>query len=71
MKSGFTDADGSYILDHRHTGPAELYVVEFADFGLNQLIQLKGNGWAEVSLDASTGTINATWTDTGGPKKRR
>jgi hypothetical protein len=33
--------------------------VEFTNYGMSQLVSIKANGWAEVSLDASTGTINA------------
>jgi hypothetical protein len=71
VQLGVTDEDGSYILVYKHTGSPENYRVEFVDFGLDKQVQFKGNGWAEVSLDAFTGSITGEWTDGGATKKGR
>ena len=53
---GVTDEDGSYTMDYKHTGPQDVYQVILPGHGMDQMIQLKGGGWAAVSFDVDTGT---------------
>jgi len=65
VQSGTTDEDGFYTLVYKHKGKKDVYTVILFEAGMQQLIQLKGNGWAEVDFDLFTGTTSATWAGEG------
>jgi hypothetical protein len=63
VMQGTTDADGYYTLPYKHKGKRALYRIGLWGAGepLEEVIELQGNGWAEVNFDVSTGTIDASW----------
>jgi hypothetical protein len=71
VQMGTTDEDGAYLLSYKHTGAPELYLVILTNPQMDQLVQLKGNGWAEVNFDVHTGVIDAAWAETGGGRRRK
>jgi hypothetical protein len=70
---GTTDEDGYYVLPYQHKGKRALYLISLWGAGtpMDQLIELQGNGWAEVNFDASTGAIDATWKGADRGRKKR
>jgi hypothetical protein len=56
VASGKTDEDGYYLLPYKHTGKAENYTVTIGTgaTAVSKVVQLKANGWAEASYDATT-----------------
>jgi len=54
VASGVTDQDGYYALNYKHTGKAANFTVTIGN--VSKVVQLKANGWAEVSYDVTTGT---------------
>lgn len=55
--SNETDEDGFYTIPYKHTGKRAMYTVILGGaYGLEQDIQHKGNGWAEVNFDVFAGT---------------
>jgi hypothetical protein len=58
VATGATDQDGYYVLLYKHTGKAEDYTVTVGSgsSAKSKVVQLKANGWAEASYDATTGT---------------
>ncbi len=58
VASGYTDLDGYYLLNYKHTGKAESFTVIIGSgpSAVWKVVQLKANAWAEVSYDATTGT---------------
>jgi hypothetical protein len=65
VQTGTTDEDGFYTLVYKHTGKKDVYTVILLDPPMQQLIELKGNGWAEIDFDLFTGTSSATWAGEG------
>jgi len=82
VAAGQTDEDGYYTIPFKHTGKQAMYTVILGGaFGLEQDVQLNGNGWAEVNFDVFTGTSTGEFNldssgsggngKGGGPKARK
>jgi hypothetical protein len=65
VQTGTTDMEGFYTLTYKHTGKKSVYTVILVEAGMQQLVELKGNGWAEVDFDLFTETSTATWAGEG------
>jgi hypothetical protein len=68
VQTGTTDEDGYYTLVYKHTGKKDVYtiILDYPPMPLmQQMIELKGNGWAEVDFDLFTETTTATWAGEG------
>jgi hypothetical protein len=63
---GVSDEDGYYALPYKHTGKRAQYDVVLNGGEITQRVQLKANGWAEVSFDVSTGTSEGYFTSNSG-----
>jgi hypothetical protein len=58
VATGQGDADGYILLAYKHTGKVTWFTVTLSISGFgttSQDVQLKANGWAEVSYDVTTG----------------
>jgi hypothetical protein len=66
VASGVSDEDGYYAIPYKHTGKRAQYDVVLNGGEITQRVQLKANGWAEVSFDVSTGTSTGFFTKSGG-----
>ena len=66
VASGTSDADGFYLLAYKHTGKAANFAVQIVGMGLQQVVTLKANGYAQVNWNLDTGTATteygAGWT---------
>jgi len=58
VKSSVTDKDGFYALEYAHKGKPALYKVCLSGGSFNkcQVVELRANGWSEVTFDVYTGT---------------
>jgi hypothetical protein len=58
VATGVTDEDGYYALPYKHTGKREWFLVVLGQgsSAVSTLVELKANGWVEVSYDATTRT---------------
>jgi hypothetical protein len=66
VASGVSDEDGYYAVPYKHTGKRAQYDVTLNGGEITQRVQLKANGWAEVSFDVSTGTSTGYFTSSDG-----
>jgi hypothetical protein len=66
VASGVSDEDGYYAIPYKHIGKRAQYDVTLNGGEITQRVQLKSNGWAEVSFDVSTGTSTGFFTSSGG-----
>jgi hypothetical protein len=66
VASGVSDEDGYYAIPYKHIGKRAQYDVTLNGGEITQRVQLKSNGWAEVSFDTSTGTSIGFFTSSGG-----
>jgi hypothetical protein len=68
VASGVSDEDGYYAIPYKHTGKRAMYDIALNGGEITQRVQLKANGWAEVSFDVFTGTSTGYFasSDTGG-----
>jgi hypothetical protein len=58
VKIGVTDKDGFYTLEYAHKGKPALYNVCLSgSFNKCQVVELRANGWSEVTFDVGTGTV--------------
>ena len=67
VAAGETDEDGYYLVDYKHKGKHTAYTVTLHDgsaSGLSGQATLKGNGFAEVNFDVTTGTVDVVEDDT-------
>ncbi|MHC4859864.1 MAG: hypothetical protein ACYTDY_07210, partial [Planctomycetota bacterium] len=71
IESATTDEDGYYITRYKHTGPPDNFTVILIDYGLNQVVRLHGNGWAEVNFDVHTGSVTGDWWKKNGSGGKR
>jgi hypothetical protein len=55
VASGTTNAEGYYLIEYKHKGKPAWYTI-VVGYAFKQAVELKANGWAEVSYDAYTGT---------------
>jgi hypothetical protein len=60
-----TDEDGSFTLVYKHLGRKAVYTVILVAPAMQQPIELKANGWAEIDFDLFTQTSSATWAGEG------
>jgi hypothetical protein len=65
IEVGTTTEEGFFTLAHKHTGPKTVYTVTLADSGLQQGVQLKANGWAEVNFDLHMHATSAIFAGQG------
>jgi hypothetical protein len=70
-ENGFTDEDGYFVTRYKHTGPPENFTVVLVEYGLNQVVRLHGNGWAELNFDVQHGTVSGSWVNAPGPRGKR
>jgi hypothetical protein len=67
VASGTSDDDGYYALPYKHKGKRAQYdVILNGGVSITHRIQLKANGWAEVTYDVFTGTSTGYFTSSGG-----
>jgi hypothetical protein len=61
QESDFTDEDGYYVTQYKHTGPPERFTLIAVEYGLSQEFTLRGNGWAEVNFDVYDQSVSGSW----------
>ena len=74
VQVGTTGEEGFYTLVYKHTGAKEIYTVLLDNAGMQQAVQLKANGWAEVNFDLFTQSASAIFAgqgQTGGDRQGR
>jgi hypothetical protein len=72
VEQTFSDEDGFYGLQYKHKGktaPFTVYLFGPNGYELQQTVNLKANGFAEVSFDVSTNTATIEQGDGGGSTK--
>jgi hypothetical protein len=65
VRTGTTGKEGFYTLDYRHTGKKAVYTVVLTDPPMQQSVQLRANGWAEINFDLFTHSTSANWAGEG------